>query len=216
MWMRLLSVQTPLVWNSLPPHIQHSSSLSQFKTSLKTFLFTSAFSELPWFPGRFEVTPPPSPIDCWRLYVADLSVRARVTDRRRDAGRGRGARGDWRRKWLYNVKLVVCLIFGPWPFICPSPPFSFLFLSFLTSLICLFARFYLNMKCAQFNLKWTALWAPRMLLTEGISAVDFFSLQLRFSINSKSTQEFLIFPENSDSRSYHLWFKAPTPKYTSA
>ena len=31
--------------NSLPPHIQHSSSLSQFKTSPKTF--TSAFSELP-------------------------------------------------------------------------------------------------------------------------------------------------------------------------
>ena len=41
------SVQAPLVWNSLPPHIRHSCSLSQFRTSLKTFLFTSAFSELP-------------------------------------------------------------------------------------------------------------------------------------------------------------------------
>ena len=41
------SVQVPLVWSSLPPHIQHRCSLSQFKTSLKTFLFTSAFSELP-------------------------------------------------------------------------------------------------------------------------------------------------------------------------
>ncbi|WP_419585632.1 hypothetical protein, partial [Thiolapillus sp.] len=44
---RSFSVQAPLVWNSLPPHIRHSCSLSQFKTSLKTFLFTSAFSELP-------------------------------------------------------------------------------------------------------------------------------------------------------------------------
>ena len=44
---RSFSVQAPLVWNNLPPHIRHSSSLLQFKTSLKTFLFTSAFSELP-------------------------------------------------------------------------------------------------------------------------------------------------------------------------
>ena len=44
---RSFSVQAPLVWNNLPPNIRHSSSLSQFKTSLKTFLFTSAFSELP-------------------------------------------------------------------------------------------------------------------------------------------------------------------------
>ena len=50
---RSFSVQAPLVWNNLPPNIRHSSSLSQFKTSLKTFLFTSAFSELPWSPGRF-------------------------------------------------------------------------------------------------------------------------------------------------------------------
>ena len=54
---RSFSVQTPLVWNSLPPHIRHSRSLSQFKTSLKTFLFTSAFSELPWFLRRFEILP---------------------------------------------------------------------------------------------------------------------------------------------------------------
>ena len=56
---RSFSVQAPLVWNSLPPNIRHSSSLSQFKTSLKTFLFTSAFSELPWFPRRFRSPPPP-------------------------------------------------------------------------------------------------------------------------------------------------------------
>ena len=43
----LFSVQAPLVWNNLPPHIRHSSSLSQFKTSLKTFLITSAVPELP-------------------------------------------------------------------------------------------------------------------------------------------------------------------------
>ena len=52
---RSFSVLAPLVWNNLPPHIRHSSSLSQFKTSLKTFLFTSAFSELPWSPGRLFV-----------------------------------------------------------------------------------------------------------------------------------------------------------------
>ena len=44
---RSFSVQAPLVWNSLPPHIRHSCSLSQFETSLKTYLFPSAFSELP-------------------------------------------------------------------------------------------------------------------------------------------------------------------------
>ena len=38
------SVPASLVWNNPPPHIQHSSSLSQFKTSLKTFHFTSSFS----------------------------------------------------------------------------------------------------------------------------------------------------------------------------
>ena len=43
---RSFSVQAPLVWNNLPAHIRHCSSLSQFKTSLKTFLFTSAYSEL--------------------------------------------------------------------------------------------------------------------------------------------------------------------------
>ena len=43
---RSFSVHVPLVWNSLPPHIRHSNPLLQFKTSLKTFLFTSAFSKL--------------------------------------------------------------------------------------------------------------------------------------------------------------------------
>ena len=49
---RSFSVQTPLVWNNLSPYIRHSSSLSQFKTSPKTFFFPFAFSELPWSPGR--------------------------------------------------------------------------------------------------------------------------------------------------------------------
>ena len=66
---RSFSVQTPLVWNSLPSHIRHSCSLSLFKTSSKTFLFTSAFSKLPWFPRRFEIPIPPPPIDCWCLCV---------------------------------------------------------------------------------------------------------------------------------------------------
>ena len=41
------SLQMPLFWNNCPPHNRHSSSLSQFKTSLKAFISTSAFSELP-------------------------------------------------------------------------------------------------------------------------------------------------------------------------
>ena len=40
------SVQAALVWNNLPAHIQHCSFLSQFRTSLKAFPFTSAYSEL--------------------------------------------------------------------------------------------------------------------------------------------------------------------------
>ena len=51
---RSFSVQAPLVWNNLSPHIWQSCLFSQFKTSLKTFLFTNAF-ELPWFPRRFEI-----------------------------------------------------------------------------------------------------------------------------------------------------------------
>ena len=43
---RSFSVQAPLVWNNLPAHTRHCSSLPQFKTSLKTFLITSAYSEL--------------------------------------------------------------------------------------------------------------------------------------------------------------------------
>ena len=43
---RSFSVLAPLVWNNLPAHIPHCSSLSQFRTSLITFLFTSAVSEL--------------------------------------------------------------------------------------------------------------------------------------------------------------------------
>ena len=92
---RSFSVHVPLVWNSLPPHIRHSCSLSQFKTSLQTFLYTSAFSELPWFPRKFEITP--HPIDCWCLCVADASVRARVTARRRDRRGGGGGETEWEK-----------------------------------------------------------------------------------------------------------------------
>ena len=52
---RSFSVQAPLVWNSLPPHIWYSSSLLKFRKSLKIFFFTSAFSELTWFPRKFEI-----------------------------------------------------------------------------------------------------------------------------------------------------------------
>ena len=55
---RWFSVQAPLAWNSLPPNVRHSCPLLQSKLSLKTFLFTSAFSELPWFPRRFEIFTP--------------------------------------------------------------------------------------------------------------------------------------------------------------
>ena len=72
--------QVPLIWNSFLP-TSNTVAPSQFKTSLKTFLFTSAFSELPWFPRRFESFIS-FLIDCWCLCVADLSVRARVTDKR--------------------------------------------------------------------------------------------------------------------------------------
>ena len=134
---RSFSVQAPLVWNSLPPHVRHSCFLSQFKTSLKTFLFTSAFSELPWFPRRFEIFPL---IDCWCLCVYDLSVRARVTVGRRDgegAGVGLGGR-DWLRERVM-VYIISCLL-DIWtlPLYPPIPGFL---KKIFTSLVSLFALF---------------------------------------------------------------------------
>ena len=43
---RSFSVHAPKLWNSLPFHIRHSTSLSTFKTSLKTFLFKLSYNML--------------------------------------------------------------------------------------------------------------------------------------------------------------------------
>ena len=46
------SYQAPVIWNQLPVSVHHSSSVSSFKSSLKTFLFLKTFSSvsLPWLP----------------------------------------------------------------------------------------------------------------------------------------------------------------------
>ncbi|KAL3063738.1 hypothetical protein OYC64_000136 [Pagothenia borchgrevinki] len=41
---RAFSVAAPTLWNSLPQYIRDSSSLTAFKTSLKTHLFNTAFN----------------------------------------------------------------------------------------------------------------------------------------------------------------------------
>ena len=41
---RSFQYQAPSVWNSLPAHIRTSSSLTTFKSSLKTYLFREAYS----------------------------------------------------------------------------------------------------------------------------------------------------------------------------
>ena len=41
---RLFSVQVPLVWNNLPAHIRHCSSLSQFSLTVLSHLSLSQFS----------------------------------------------------------------------------------------------------------------------------------------------------------------------------
>ena len=59
---RILSFQTkscgqhsfsyhPVIWNQLPISVHHSTCVSSFKSSLKTFLFLKAFSSvtLPWY-----------------------------------------------------------------------------------------------------------------------------------------------------------------------
>ena len=47
---RFFSYQAPTTWNKLPASIRHASSVSSFKSSLKTFLFSKTFSSvpLPW------------------------------------------------------------------------------------------------------------------------------------------------------------------------
>ena len=44
------SYQAPTTWNKLPASIRYASSVSSFKSSLKTFLFSKTFSSvpLPW------------------------------------------------------------------------------------------------------------------------------------------------------------------------
>jgi hypothetical protein len=44
---RSFSYQAPTVWNALPSSLRHASSLSMFKSSLKTYLFQKAFSLQP-------------------------------------------------------------------------------------------------------------------------------------------------------------------------
>jgi hypothetical protein len=40
---RSFQYQVPRVWNSLPPHVRQSPTLSVFKTNLKTYLFNLAY-----------------------------------------------------------------------------------------------------------------------------------------------------------------------------
>ena len=42
-----LSYQAPVIWNQLPVSVRHSTSVSSFKSSLKTFLFLKTFSHGP-------------------------------------------------------------------------------------------------------------------------------------------------------------------------
>ena len=44
---RSFSYQAPTTWNKLPTSIRHASSVSSFKSSLKTFLFLKTFSSVP-------------------------------------------------------------------------------------------------------------------------------------------------------------------------
>ena len=43
---RSFSYQAPLIWNQLPVSVHHSTSVSSFKSSLKTFLFKKIFSSV--------------------------------------------------------------------------------------------------------------------------------------------------------------------------
>ena len=43
---RSFSYQVPVIWNQLPVSVRHSTSVSSFKSSLKTFLFLKTFSSV--------------------------------------------------------------------------------------------------------------------------------------------------------------------------
>ena len=48
---RSFSYQAPVIWNQLPVSVHHSTFVSSFKSSLKTFLFLKTVSSvsLPWY-----------------------------------------------------------------------------------------------------------------------------------------------------------------------
>ena len=48
---RSFSYQAPVIWNQLPVSVSHSTSVSSFKSSLKTVLFLKTISSvsLPWY-----------------------------------------------------------------------------------------------------------------------------------------------------------------------
>ena len=43
---RSFSYQAPVIWNQLPVSVRHSTSVSSFKSSLKTFIFLKTFSSV--------------------------------------------------------------------------------------------------------------------------------------------------------------------------
>ena len=51
LWSAPFSYHAPVIWNQLPVSVRHSTSVSSFKSSLKTFLFLKTFSSvsLPWY-----------------------------------------------------------------------------------------------------------------------------------------------------------------------
>ena len=68
---RSFSYQTPVIWNQLPVSVRHSTSVSSFNSSLKTFLFLKTFSSVsvPYCPDMRLV--------CARARVC-VCVRARA------------------------------------------------------------------------------------------------------------------------------------------
>ena len=131
---RSFSVQAPFVQNNLPPHIPHSRSLSQFKTSLKTFLFISTFPELPWSPGRLVFV-------CFVFMDCSCLCCWYVSERERELWEERWSEGEREREretgWERVMKCIISCVFNicTLPLHPPIPGF------FLMSLV--FVCFYL-------------------------------------------------------------------------